>query len=40
MCVAKCTSGKVLLARDVGQDQTSTSVFIVDGVRQENHWTL
>ena len=37
---SKCkifTNGKVLLALNVGQDQTS---FIADGVRQGNHWTL
>ena len=50
MCVActsdkyilksKCINGKVLLALNVGQDQTSKSVFIADRVRQGNHWTL
>ena len=40
MRVAKCTNGKVLLALNVGKDQTSKSVFIADGVRQGNHWTL
>ena len=29
--------GKVLLAHNVGQDK---SIFIADGVRQGNHWTL
>ena len=34
------TNGKVLLALNVGQDKKSKSIFIADGVRQGNHWTL
>ena len=31
---------RLCLALIVGQDQTAKSVFIADGVRQGNHWTL
>ena len=34
------TSGKILLALNVGQDHKSKTVFIADGIRQGNHWTL
>ena len=34
---SKCSSGKVLLALNVRQDQKSKSA---DGVRQGNHWNL
>ena len=34
------TNGKVILALNVGQDLESQSVFIADGVKGGNHWTV
>ncbi len=33
-------NGKVILALNVGQDHISKSIFISDGIKQGNHWTL
>ena len=34
------TNGKIILALNVGQDLESQSVFIADGVKGGNRWTV